>query len=233
MHIDNIQLGPAPGKAVYRNTPEEAAAKGTILFYHGFSADISVNLTELDSLASQGFLAVGLDNAGHGRRRLADWEAHFGEGADFETNMQRLINQSIDELPDVIDALTERNWFHPGGLGICGISMGGMIAYGGMLLEPRIDAGSVFVSSPRYLRPGVDITGFAPRPLLSQTGGRDEIVPFEETEQLHQRLAVHYDAFPERNVFINYPNSEHMMAQNDWEIAWRRGVDWFERFLKA
>ena len=232
MNCDPIWLGPAPGLAIYKDDPKEASRRGVILMYHGFGADITVNHRELESFAKQGFLALGLDNAGHGRRRLVDWDARFGPDGDFDTNIQMLINQSIEELPDVIDAMDQKGWYHKDRLGICGISMGGMIAYGGMLNDRRVSAGSVFVSSPRFLPAKFDVKDFAPRPLLSQNGGLDEIVPHTETEALHKSIEPFYEASPERNRFINYPNSGHMMVEADWHEAWRINLEWFCQFLQ-
>ena len=230
-HCQSLWLGPAPSLVVSREEPQKAAERGTILLYHGFGADITVNRRELESFATQGFLAIGLDNAGHGRRRLTDWDAWFGPNGDFETGFRKLIELSIEEMPDVIDAIDQKGWYRPHRLGICGISMGGVIAYGGMLADCRISAGSIFVSSPRYLPPKYGLTGFAPRPLLSQNGGLDEIVPFTDAQKLHQQLEPLYQSHPERNRFINYPESGHMMAEQDWFRAWQTNLEWFDTFL--
>ncbi|MBI2265239.1 MAG: hypothetical protein HYU64_08710 [Armatimonadetes bacterium] len=75
--VEKATLGLAPALLVYKENLEKAAIKGTILFYHGLSAAKETNLKELRSLADAGFLAVGLDNIGHGERRYSDFERRF------------------------------------------------------------------------------------------------------------------------------------------------------------
>jgi len=224
-------LGTVPALFVHQGSRDDAVRKGTVLFYHGFSAEKEVNLTELEGLAAAGFLAIGLDNAGHGGRRLPDWEAHFGPDGDWEENFMALVRQSSAEVPTLVDELIEEDAIHEGRVGICGISMGGMIAFGALPLEPRLRAAVSIVSAPRTLSEA-DYAAIPPRAVLSQSAGRDEIVPHTEAEQFHQRLAGFYGDLPERNGFINYPDSGHTMDPDDWtEQVWPRTVAWFERFL--
>jgi len=69
--------------------PAEAAAeRGTVLYYHGFSGNKERCEPYLTALAEAGFPAVSLDAAGHGDRRLADFEMIFSDerwDADFES----------------------------------------------------------------------------------------------------------------------------------------------------
>ena len=46
-----------------------------VLWFHGFGVDNEVHRKELEQLARAGFLAVGVDAAGHGARRLPDLDA--------------------------------------------------------------------------------------------------------------------------------------------------------------
>ncbi len=229
--VETRRLADAPALMVSIEEPGESARKGTVLFYHGFTATKEVNRPELEGLAAAGFLAIGIDNAGHGERRDPDWEAKFGPGGDWERHFLDLARASSDEVPKLIDALEAEDLVYNGRIGICGISMGGIIALGALPGEPRLRAAVSIVSAPRTLR-DADLAEIPPRAILSQSAGRDEVVPALEAEQFHQRMARFYTDMPERNAFINYPNSEHMMDPADWEErVWPRTIAWFARFL--
>jgi len=226
-----IDLGGAPALVVSTEDPDTSAERGTVLFYHGFSAGREVNHKELALLAEAGFAAVGIDAVGHGNRRDPDWDAKFGEGGDWETHFLDLVRRSSAEVPTIIDALIVRGWAHRGRIGICGISMGGMIAFGALPSEQRISAAVSIVSAPRTLTT-TDLAKIPPCAILSQSAGRDTTVPASEAERFHQRMAGYYREMPERNAFINYPESEHMMRADDWDQGvMPRTVRWFQRFL--
>lgn len=72
-----VRLAGAPALLVHRSDAQAASRRGTVLLYHGLGVDKHCHLHELKSLARAGFLAVGVDNVGHGERRYPDYEARF------------------------------------------------------------------------------------------------------------------------------------------------------------
>lgn len=224
------KLAGAPVLVCGSGSLEDAAAKGTILFYHGFTACKEVNRRELHALAEAGFLAVGVDNWGHGERRLADWEARFADPAHWESAFLDLVQRSVAEIPALVDALEARGLLKEGRLGLAGISMGGIIAYGAVPLEKRIRAIATIVATPKWLE-HQHWPACYPCAMLSQTAGRDTLVDPEDASRFHLALARFYAECPERNACINYPHSEHMMRPEDFELAWQRLTAWFNRHL--
>src|SRR5438874_2504125 len=69
-----------PALVRFRGSPEAAAERGTVLYYHGFGGDKGRCEPYLTALAAAGFLGVSLDAAGHGDRRLADFDVIFASG---------------------------------------------------------------------------------------------------------------------------------------------------------
>src|SRR5215217_5002203 len=77
-----------------------------VLVYHGLGADKEIQRKELVTLAEAGFLAVGIDAAGHGERRLPDFEARFaGPWEEVEPLFLSLVTETVAEVPAVLDAL--------------------------------------------------------------------------------------------------------------------------------
>lgn len=135
-------------------SPEAAAERGTILYYHGFSGDKERCEPYLTALAEAGFLAVSLDAVGHGERRLADFDAIFNDerwDADFEAteaDFLKLIDDTAAEVPAILDDLAVRGWAWPDRAGICGRSLGGNISYAAVLADRRLRAAVSVVGSP-------------------------------------------------------------------------------------
>src|ERR1700723_1731228 len=105
----------APALLRYRESPDAAAVRGTVLFYHGFGGTKERPEAYLTALAEAGFLAVSLDAVGHGERRLADFDVIFNDerwDADFEateTDFLKLIDDTAAEGPSIIDDLLSRD----------------------------------------------------------------------------------------------------------------------------
>jgi alpha-beta hydrolase superfamily lysophospholipase len=55
--------------------PAGDAPHPVVFWFHGFGVDKETHRKELEQLARAGFLAVGVDAAGHGARRLPDLDA--------------------------------------------------------------------------------------------------------------------------------------------------------------
>lgn len=233
---ERIRIGSAPALLVYRGDPRAAAGSGTILFYHGLGGSKEANRKELQSLAEQGFLAVGIDNVGHGERRYADFDDRFAV-RDTWQELMRAVEGTAREVPAVVDMLVARGYAAADRVGIAGISMGGFITYGALLVEPRIRVATPILGSPKWWEhslesPHRQLHRFFPRAILSQNAGRDQSVPPDDARRFHEALAEHYADAPHRHRYIEFENAEHFMPEHDWHILWGNTLDWFDQYLR-
>ena len=219
------------------STPEEAAKQGTILYYHGLSATKEANTNEYEVLTEAGFLVVGIDNAGHGERRLADFDRRFhADNPDVEHDFLSLVRESALETPKIVDALLAQNLAVRGRLGIAGWSMGGYITYRALLEEKRFNAAAVIVGSPEWLLPWDDSPHrhpdkIFPTALLSQVGVRDEVVPAQAAKGFHKALQPYYASKPGRLRYIRYSHMQHAPNADEAHAIQTEMVNWFNRFL--
>src|SRR5262245_22237296 len=133
MHEVRMNLREAPAWLLSADVPEAAGERGTILFWHGLTSSKEAQAKELRSLADAGFLAVGIDNAGHGERRLPDFDRRFSGSGSSEGSFLELVKATADEATDVIDALIARGYARADRIGGAGISMGAYILYRALL----------------------------------------------------------------------------------------------------
>jgi len=232
-----VALAGAPAWLVWLGDAREAGRRGVVLHYHGFGADALRHLPELRRLARAGFLAVGVDAVGHGARRFADFEARFAAHLA-ERGFREVVERSVEELPDIVDALVAQGLSDGARLGLGGVSMGGFIAYGAALRERRLRAVVAMLASPVWPgfgahSPHVRAEGLPPIALLSQLAGADEVVPPRHARELHARLTPLYAAWPERLRLVEHPGAPHLMPPRPWRQAVLEAVAWFERFVPA
>jgi pimeloyl-ACP methyl ester carboxylesterase len=231
--FDRRRLGPAPALLVRQE--ELRLPLPTVLVFHGLSADKDVQRRELVTLAEAGFLAVGIDAAGHGERRLPDFEELFaGSREEIEPLLFSLVTETVAEVPAILDALAETGLADPERFALFGISMGAHITYGAILAEPRLRAAVALVGSPEWRHPGSPHRrpqDFFPVALLSITGEKDINVPPASARAFHRALEPHYRGSPERLRYLEIPDAPHLMSAEDWETAMREAVDWLTRFL--
>lgn len=236
----------APVLGVFAGERQRAAQQGTVLFYHGLGSSKDQQHKELCSLAERGFLAIGVDNIGHGERRYADFDWRFsGANPHAERALLEAVAQTALEVPKLVQALIEAGWVQSDKLGLVGVSMGGYIAYAAALQEPRLKAVSVILGSPEWWEaelpaelsgvtsPHLHPERFFPTALLSQNAGQDSSVPPHFARQFHQQLVAHYHPAPERQAYCEYPESGHFMREADWEACWENNLRWLERYLQA
>jgi uncharacterized protein len=235
-----LWLASAPALVIYtHNTPGESGTYGTILFYHGHGVSKEHNEANLVRFAQAGFLAIGLDNVGHGERRYPDFDQRFSSpGRTMEAELLSAIHATASEVPTVIDALIARGWAHQGRIGIAGISMGGFITYAALVADKkkRLCAATPILGSPTWLLPRAEsphqhLEDFFPTALLSQNAGRDSKVPASLVRDFHQWLAPYYASAPERLHYIEYTNASHDFSAEIWIQVWQQVIAWFTRFL--
>ncbi|HEY9839697.1 MAG TPA: alpha/beta fold hydrolase [Candidatus Obscuribacterales bacterium] len=238
MHLNKEKIDLiAPALLVYAGERETARQKGSVLFYHGLTSSKDQQEKELTSLAQRGFLAIGIDNVGHGERRYADFDRRFsGQNPDFEKALLEAVTLTAKELPQLIDAYRRADIIRQDKLGLIGVSMGGYIAYAAILADPRIKAAAVILGSPTWseapsISPDQQIERFFPTAILSQNAGQDTSVPPQAAREFHRRLAPYYAQAPERQAYIEYPESGHFMRESDWYQCWGRALNWLETYL--
>lgn len=217
-------------------TPDDAAAPlPAVLWFHGFGVDKETHRKELRQLAEAGFLAVGVDAAGHGARRLPDLDAR--QAAPHEQalrTMTELAARTADEVPAVVRALVDEGLADGARIGVAGVSMGGYVVYRAVLVEPAIRAAVAILGSPEWSEgdsPHRHPDGFRRTALLSVTAERDENVPPAGARELHRRLAE-ADPGSARHRYVELPGAVHLMAEAHWNQAMDETLGWLSLHLR-
>jgi dienelactone hydrolase len=219
-----------PGITVERRTLATAPAlivrpdgtpRATLLWYHGLGVAKETHLPELERFARAGIVAVGIDAAGHGERRLPDFEERFAPPRHvIEPLLHQLVAQSAAEVPSILDALGAER------VALCGISFGGYITYRAAPRDTRIVAAVPLLGSPD---PALAAAYF-PTALLSLTGEHDTNVPPATARAFHRDLEPRYARSPERLHYREYPAETHFFTPAAWEDAVERTIAWVLRF---
>lgn len=171
-----------------------------------------MQLKELESLAGQGFLAVGVDNVGHGERRYPDFDRRLSQdNPDYNENFLRAVLETARETPRLLDALLEKGLAREDRIGALGISMGAFIAYTAVTLEPRLRVVVALVGSPEWpldlpASPHRQLKRFDRVRLLSQTAGQDAVVPSRYARAFHGRLTEMYGDYDARFATPSIPS---------------------------
>jgi len=216
-----VKLGTAPALIVR----PDRTPRATMLWYHGLGVSKETHLPELERFARAGILAIGIDAAGHGERRLPDFEERFAPPREvIEPLLHQLVDESVAEIPAILDALGAER------IALCGISFGGYITYRGAVRDPRITAAVALLGSPD---PSLAEAMF-PTALLSLTAEKDENVPPDAARAFHRELEARYASAPERLAYHEYPGGTHFsFTEEDWEDAMRRTIEWVLRWAAA
>ena len=199
------------------------------------SASKDIQLAELESLASNGFLAVGIDNVGHGDRQYTDFDARFSE--DNQNRLQNIINAvnaTADEIGLIIDYLVSNKIANESSIGIAGISMGAFIAYKIPTLDHRVKTISAILGSPEHSFTNMNnyVKQYDSISLLSQNAAKDNLVSPCKARNLHHKLKKSFKNYNERFKYIEYQNSGHFMEEADWIQCWDLNLEWFKKMLQ-
>jgi uncharacterized protein len=226
-----------PTIIIYKDQLETAVNKGCILCYHGLTSSKDAWIHDLELIAERGFVVVGVDNVGHGERIDPDFHNKYSQdNPDFWKNFVAITRATADETPALIDELVRLGFALGHRIGGLGASMGGLILYSAVLLEPRLSTVVTVVSSPEWWEfehpdsPHHHLEKFSRVNLLSITAGQDNTVPNIYTKVFHDRLQAHFSDYQQRFAYKDYLSSDHMLNL-DWDAAWKSAVEWFEVHL--
>lgn len=206
-----------------------------VLWFHGFGVGKEVHRPELERIAGAGFLAVGVDAAGHGERRLPDLDARIDAPREeaLRTAVE-LAARTAAEVPAVVRALADDGLADPDRVAVAGISMGGYLVYGAVLAEPSVRAAVAILGSPEWPRgdsPHLHPEAFHRVALLSITAGRDENVPPDAAREFHRRLAADHPE-PRRARYLELPGAVHLMGAADWATTMDETIGWLARHAR-
>ena len=217
---------------------ESARNRGCILFFHGFFGSKESNIDILRNLAEDGYIVVGVDNYGHGKRKLENFGEVFSDkNPNIEENFLNAVIKTAHNVPSLIDELIKRNFAREDKIGMAGISMGGYITYTAITIDTRIKTAVSIIGSPKYKlnipeSPHNHIDKFNKVHLLSQNVTNDSVVPTKFTSEFHEKLKIEYKDYSSRFNYIEYPKSDHMMVVEEWEWSVERLREWFKKHLK-
>ncbi|HEX8362539.1 MAG TPA: alpha/beta fold hydrolase [Longimicrobium sp.] len=196
-----------------------------VLWFHGLSVDKETHRKELEQIARAGFLAVGVDAAGHGERRLPDLDARIDVSREETIRfMLGLVEETAREVPAIVRALMEEGLADPGRVAAVGISMGGYLLYRSVVEEPSLRAAVAILGSPEWPEgdsPHRHLDAFRRTALLSITAEHDENVPPGPARALHRRLGESVRAH-----YLELPGAVHLMCAEDWERTMDETLRW-------
>jgi uncharacterized protein len=205
-----------------------------VLWFHGFGVEKETHRKELEQLARAGFLAVGVDAAGHGERRLPDLDAR--QAAPREQALRTMIElawATAQEVPAIIRALAAEGVADVERVAVAGVSMGGYVVYRAAVVEPALCAAVSVLGSPAWPHgdsPHRHLDALARTALLSVTAARDQNVPPDAARELHHRLAAEHPQSRQRYVEIE--GAEHLMNGEQWDLAMDETIRWLARHTR-
>jgi phospholipase/carboxylesterase len=126
------------------------------------------------------------------------------------------LRARTDELADWITAAARDYGFDPDGLIGLGLSNGANIAASMLFQRPGVLAAAALLRPMLPYEPPADLD-LAGTPVLVASGGRDQFVPAEESEQLARQLENH-------GAKVEYafdPAAGHGLTQDDLKAAFR------------
>lgn len=237
-----LSIAGAPAQLSSHDSPEQAARRGTVLFYHGFGGTKERPASYLAALARAGLLAVSIDAVGHGERRYPDFDTKFADERwdtcfdATESDFLQVIDETAAEVPSIIDELLHRGWASEGRIAVAGRSLGGNVSYAAVLNDDRISAAVSVVGCPQWTLPSEHSPHhqpdrFYPAAVMSQSAEHDEHSPAGQIREFHASLAPYYAADPERAEYVEYPGVGHFLTPELDDDSCQRLVAWCLRWL--
>ena len=203
--------------------------RSVVLFFHGLHSSSETHLKELRLLAKCGYLALGVDGFGHGKRAL-DTREYLGlDPSEHGENRQirKLLMASVWEIPYLVDRLQQLGYTS---FACAGISWGGYLAYGAMVVEPRLRRCVSLLGCPDWHiglgdQPGDDDPfSWSPhlykerllnRPVMAWNGEHDPHVPTKRVRQLAKTWKSPNFQYHE------IPGVGHFPSAAQWDEVWK------------
>ena len=151
--VENIVVNQIP---MYVVAPEGATNCPTVLFVHGFGGDKVAGMELGMKLAAKGFVFVSVDAFMHGERhdpRLDDvskpeLQTYPGTYLDQFFLLTQIVEQTSTDINHLIEYFSTDKRVDPNGIGMCGVSMGGMVTWKVLASNPRIKAAVPIITVP-------------------------------------------------------------------------------------
>lgn len=203
-----------------------------VLWFHGFGVDKEVHRPELERIASAGFLAVGVDAAGHGERRLPDLaERQAAPREQALRTMIELAEQTASEVPGIVRTLARDRRADAERVAVAGVSMGGYVVYRAAVVERSLRAAVAILGSPEWPHGGSPhhrLDALRRIALLSITAERDQSVPPAAARELHRRLGQAAQS-EGRDRYVELAGAEHLVNAQQWATIMDETVRWLVR----
>lgn len=217
---------------------KESSRGPVVLVYPGLGANKEMQRKEAEWLVQSGLRSVCIDSPHHGERADGTLEKLASlSGGEAHAFAIELVREAISEIPAIV------NWCEQSlgisRLAITGISLGAYIAFGAVLADPRIHVSVPILGSPDWSPgfPGKENPihspeGFQHCAVLAINAGKDIFVPPAPARSFINELRNTFPREIDRFQYVEYPDSEHMMREQDWYDTWRRAIEWIHRFLR-
>lgn len=167
--------------------PEDARHLPTVIYAPGFGQDKDSGMEIAHRLAEQGLVCVSIDLAMHGERDDGRLKAAFDpgqgtfppeSGLDVGFTANRCIVETAEDIGRLIGALTSDERVDATRLGVCGFSLGGVIAYYATARYPAVKAAAPIHALPSQFERFDDIvfeTSLVPEWGAAITAQREKI----------------------------------------------------------
>lgn len=204
-----------------------------VLWQHGFTADALAHAAELERCAAAGFLAIGVDAAGHGARIDHDVPARIAASPQGALPvMLDIVESTIAELPALIDGVAEIVAIDRTRISMVGVSMGAFLAYRTIVTGLPLRSVVALLGSPEWPRsssPHHWQHVFQNVALLSVTAEFDVSVPPDPVRRFHQSLR---SVFPSsaRHHHHELRGAGHLSSAAEWAEAMDVTLAWLQRY---
>jgi uncharacterized protein len=247
----NYFIAETPVQACFNQA--EKTSKPLVILSHGFRESKKDLKDKLEMLAGLGYYAVTIDNRGHGDRVEHDFMSQvFQDGKLNVYQVRRLIKETADDIPAIIDHFIADNQIDEQRIGMLGVSMGGFVTFRALVIEERIKVAGSIIASPywdelpadvpvlatpeveqkladyaREYSPAYFPERFFHRPILIQIGGKDNHYNGGRVRQFYRELENDHHEEADRVKLIVHEEEGHEFT----EPMWTNVVKWFQEYL--
>ncbi|MFW5782117.1 MAG: alpha/beta hydrolase family protein [Candidatus Muiribacteriaceae bacterium] len=222
---------------MYRGDTRTASKQGTIFLYHGVTSCKEEVLPELKLIAEAGYLAIGVDNVGHGERSedIFSKDVFDKSRPECVEAMTKAVEKTAVELRNIINGLHFLGITQGDKFGVIGISMGAYITYAALIREKRIRVACPVIGSPviaeNEYSPHNNPDKIYPRPLLIQNSKDDTVVPVDATRDFLEKLKTTYADRADLIKYIEYKGEDHFFTENAWNDVWKNVITFLDSYF--